>query len=111
MLNKYLMGTRLPELTFRQILKLFCEDFELTKIANLVCLNKNTLLRIAQKFRQRIATLAEKESYFKSGEIEIDESDYTLQNLRFCREPITLELKGSKVREAEALLVKRLSLE
>jgi transposase len=89
MKNKYLRGTRISERKFRQVLKLFCEDLELTKIANLVCLNKNTLLRIAQKFRQRIATLAENESDFKVGEIEIDESYYTLQNLRFCREPIT----------------------
>jgi uncharacterized hydantoinase/oxoprolinase family protein len=84
MLNKYLRRSHISEGKFREIIRLFSADLDATQIAEVAKLNRNTINAILSKIRARIASLAEKES-FAIGEIEIDESYYTLQNLRFCR--------------------------
>ncbi|MDR1911682.1 MAG: hypothetical protein LBQ52_04975 [Helicobacteraceae bacterium] len=80
MKNKYLRRSHISEGKFREITRLFSSDLDATQIAEVAKLNRNTINAILSKIRARIVSLAEKES-FAIGEIEIDESDYTLQNL------------------------------
>jgi transposase len=81
-LNKYLRRTRLSERKFRQVLKLFCADFEAAKIVEITNISRNTINALLSKIRARIASLAEKESYFTIGEIEIDESYFGAKRVK-----------------------------
>ncbi|MDR2157899.1 MAG: IS1595 family transposase, partial [Holosporaceae bacterium] len=74
MKNKYIKHSHISEDKFREIIRLFCADLEATQIAELSKISRNSINRILQLLRERIAEFAEKESYFTSGEIEIDES-------------------------------------
>lgn len=82
MKNKYIKHTHISERKFRQILKLFCTDLTATQISEIVGINRNTTNRIIQLLRERIMELAEKESYFQAGEIEIDESYFGARRVR-----------------------------
>jgi uncharacterized hydantoinase/oxoprolinase family protein len=59
---------------FREIIRLICADLAATQIAGLSRINRNTTNRILQLLQARIVEFAEEESFFTSGEIEIDES-------------------------------------
>jgi hypothetical protein len=52
------------------------------QIAELSKINRNTTNRILQFLREKIAGFAEEESYFTSGEIEIDESYFGARRVR-----------------------------
>jgi len=82
MKNKYYKRSRISEKKFRQIIKLFSADIEAKKIALLSEININTINKILLMVRERIAFLAEQESLFSSGEIEIDESFFGARRVR-----------------------------
>ena len=82
MKNKYCKGTHLSERKFRELIKLFSADIEAKKIALLINVNVKTVNRILLLLRKRIAGLAEQESVFSSGEIEIDESFFGARRVR-----------------------------
>lgn len=77
MRNKYLKRAHITEIKFRKILRLFCIDLTAVQIAELPNVKKSVLDRFLQLIRARIYEIAERESCFGSGEIEIDESCYT----------------------------------
>ena len=72
--NKYIKHTHISEGKFREILRLFCADLTSTQIAEVAKVNRNTINRILQLLRKRIVELAESESCFEAGEIEVAES-------------------------------------
>ena len=82
MKNRYIKHTHISEVKFRQLLKLFCNDLTATQTSELVKLERKTVNRIFQLLRAKIVDLAEKESYFSSGEIEVDESYFGAKRVR-----------------------------
>ncbi len=82
MKNKYGNRLHISERKFREILKLFCADLMASKIAELANLNRNTINTILSRIRDRIVILTEQKSYFKKGEIEIDESYFGARRVR-----------------------------
>ena len=71
--NKYAKRSRISEYTFRRIVKCFTLDLDATRTAKLLNINRNTVNRHFNLFRERIAELCEVASPFK-GTVEIDES-------------------------------------
>ena len=82
MKNRYIKRTHISESKFRQLLKLFCEDLTATQISKLMRIERKTVNRIIQLIRERIVELAEKESCFSTGEIEVDESYFGAKRVR-----------------------------
>ena len=82
MKNRYMKGTHISERKFREILRLFCADLTATQIAEIAKIERKTANRILQHLRNRIVELAEKESCFSSGEIEVDESYFGARRVR-----------------------------
>jgi len=82
MKNRYIKRTHISESKFRQLLKLFCEDLTATQISKLMRIERKTINRIIQLIRERIVELAEKESCFSTGEIEVDESYFGAKRVR-----------------------------
>lgn len=82
MKNRYIKRTHISESKFRQLLKLFCEDLTATQISKLMRIERKTVNRIIQLIRERIVELAEKESCFSTGEIEVDESYFGAKQVR-----------------------------
>ena len=82
MKNRYIKHTHISENKFRQLLKLFCEDLTATQVSELIGLERKTVNRIFQLLRERILTLAKEESYFSTGEIEVDESYFGAKRVR-----------------------------
>ena len=82
MKNRYMKGTHISERKFREILRLFCADLTATQIAEIAKIERKTANRILQHLRNRIVKLAEKESCFSSGEIEVDESYFGARIVR-----------------------------
>ena len=80
--NKYIKHTHISEGKFREILRLFCADLTSTQIAEVAKENRNTINRILQLLRKRIVELAESESCFEAGEIEVDESYFEAKRVR-----------------------------
>ena len=82
MKNRYIKDTHISESKFRQLLKLFCEDLTAAQVSELIGIERKTVNRIFQLLRERILALAEKESYFSTGEIEVDESYFGAKRIR-----------------------------
>ncbi|GHS91374.1 hypothetical protein FACS1894139_19070 [Planctomycetales bacterium] len=82
MLNPYCRRTKIQTPKFRGIIRYFCTDLEATKTALLAGVERKNINLLFQKFRQRIAPLAEQESPFATGEIEIDEADFGARRAR-----------------------------
>lgn len=59
MKNRYIEHTHILELKFREILELFCADLTGIQISEITGTNRNTIKRILQLLRVRIAELAE----------------------------------------------------
>ena len=74
MKNKYLKCTHISERKFRAVIRQFALDLNAVQIAALTGLNRNTVNRILALMRARIARMAEGESPFTAGEVEVDES-------------------------------------
>ncbi len=73
MLNKYLYRSRISEAKFREIIKLFSVDLNAVQISELSGISRNSINKILNALRVRIAELCEQEKPFK-GEVEVDES-------------------------------------
>ena len=82
MKNKYLIRSRISESKFREIIKLFSVDLTATQIAILSKIIRKTTNKVLKKVRKCIASFCEKESPFKKGEIEIDESYFGAKRIR-----------------------------
>ena len=82
MKNRYIKRSHISEYKFRQIIKLFVADLEAKQIASLCNVNINTINRLLNLLRRRIAVICEEESIFESGEIEIDESYFGARRIR-----------------------------
>ncbi len=82
MKNRYIKRTHISESKFRQLLRLFCEDLTATQISKLIGIERKTINRIIQLLREKIVELAEKESCFGTGEIEVDESYFGAKRVR-----------------------------
>ena len=94
MKNKYFIRSRISEKKFREIIKYFSVDLTATQIAVLSKTNRKTINEILKQVRKNIAEFCEKESLFKKGEVEMDESYFGARRNR-----------GKK---GEELMVKRL---
>ncbi len=73
MRNKYLYRSRISEAKLRVVIKLFSVDLNAIQISELSHLSRNSINKILNGLRIRIAELFELETPFK-GEIEVDES-------------------------------------
>jgi transposase len=82
MKNKYLKRSHISEAKFRSVIRQFALDLNGVQIAALAGLNRNTVNRILALARARIARLAEAESAFSAGEIEVDESCFGPRRVR-----------------------------
>ena len=82
--NKYIHRSKISEAKFRQLVRLFCVDLNATQIAQIANLNRNTVNRLLQKIRERIALACEAESPV-SGEVEVDESYFGARRVRGLR--------------------------
>jgi transposase-like protein len=82
MKNKYLKRSHISEVKFRALIRLFSLDLNGVQITALTGLNKNTVLRVLALARARIASAAEGESVFSSGEVEVDESYFGPRRVR-----------------------------
>ena len=71
--NKYAYNTKISEIKFRYLLKLFSLDLTATQTMELSGLNRNTVNRIYVTIRQRMVECSYKLSP-ASGTIEVDES-------------------------------------
>ena len=84
MQNKYIIRSKISEAKFRQVVRLFCVDLNATQIAKVTGLNRNTVNRLLQGIRERIAFACEAESPV-SGEVEVDESYFGARRVRGLR--------------------------
>jgi len=84
MKNKYILRSKISEAKFRQLVRLFCVDLNATQIAQVAGLNRNTVNRLLQGIRERIAVACEAESPF-SGEVEVDESYFGARRVKGVR--------------------------
>ena len=84
MKNKYILRSKISEAKFRQLVMLFCVDLNATQIALVMSLNRNTVNRLLQGIRERIASACETESPV-SGEVEVDESYFGARRVRGVR--------------------------
>ena len=82
MKNRYIKNSHFSEHKFREILRLFAADLTAVQIAEITKINRKTIGTILSRIRDRIVVLAEQESYFKAGEIEIDESYFGARRVR-----------------------------
>ena len=80
--EKQIHNVHISENKFHQVLRLFCADLTSTQIAEVMQINRNTINRILQLLRTRILKLTEEESYFESGEIEVDKSYFGAKRVR-----------------------------
>src|SRR3989339_583371 len=79
--NKYLYRSHISEKKFRQILRLFCQDFDATKISFLTGVSRKTINIMLGKMRKRIFSLCQKEEKL-FGEVEVDESYFGARRVR-----------------------------
>lgn len=81
MKNKYILRSKISEAKFRQLARLLCVDLNATQIAKVAGLSRNTVNRLLQRIRERIALACEAESPV-SGEVEVDESYFGARRVR-----------------------------
>jgi transposase-like protein len=82
--NKYVLRSKISEAKFRQLVRLFCVDLNAKQMAQMTGLNRNTVNRLVQGVRERIAASCEAESPV-SGEVEVDESYFGAKRVRGVR--------------------------
>ena len=82
MINKYKKRSRISEAKMREIIRLFTLDIEVTKIALITKVSRNTINSIFNGIRKRISEYCEHQSPFTKGEIEIDESYFGARRVR-----------------------------
>jgi len=82
MKNKYLKHSHISEAHFRALIKQFSLDLNAVQIAALTGISRNTINRILALARARIRLMAERESPFSAGEVEVDESYFGPRRVR-----------------------------
>ena len=73
-LNRYYRRSRIAEPKFRLLARYFALDLTASDAAQLTGLSHRTTITIFGKIRQRIADECERQSPFKDGDVEVDES-------------------------------------
>ncbi len=81
MKNKYVYRSRISEVKFREIVKLFSLDLEADQTAKITGLSRNTINKYYKAFRERIAAICELNSPL-TGEIEVDESYFGTRRVK-----------------------------
>jgi len=79
--NRYIKHAHISERKFKELLKCFCADLTAVQTSQLLNINRNTVNKYYNKFRERIVELCNLESPFK-GEIEVDESYFGAKRVK-----------------------------
>ncbi len=82
MKNRYFIRSHISEKKFREIMRYFSVDLTATQIAILSKTHRKTINKILKQVRINITEFCEKESLFKKGEVEIDESYFGAKRIR-----------------------------
>lgn len=81
-LNRCYRRSRIAEAKFRFLLRHFALDLHAADAAQLTDISHRSVITIFGKLRQRIAEECERQSPFKSGEVEVDESYFGPHRVR-----------------------------
>ena len=81
-LNRYYRRSRIAEWKFRLLLRYFALDLTASDAAQLTALSHRSVITIFGKIRQRLAEECERQSPFKNGEVEVDESYFGPHRVR-----------------------------
>jgi transposase-like protein len=81
-LNRYYRRSRIAEPKFRLLARHFALDLTASDAAQLSGLSHRTTITIFGKIRQRIADECERQSPFKDGDVEVDESYFGPHRVR-----------------------------
>jgi transposase len=73
-LSRYYRRSRISGLKFRPLVQHFALDLSASQVAQLTGLSHRSAITIFGKIRRRIAEECERQSPFKNGEVEADES-------------------------------------
>ena len=76
------MSNRLSDYKVKKIILCFCEDIDATKTSRLLCINRNTINRYYNIFRERIFYISFDKNYQTSGEFECDEIYFGAKRVR-----------------------------
>ena len=79
--NRYIKKAHISERKFKEILRCFCLDLTAKQTSEITKVNRNTINRYFNKFRERIVELCQIDSPFQS-EIEIDESYFGAKRVK-----------------------------
>ena len=80
--NRYYERSRIPEYKFRLLVRYFALDLSAADTAELTGLTHKSVNTIFLKMRRRMAEDCERQSPFKSGEVEVDESYFGPRRVR-----------------------------
>jgi transposase len=80
--NRYYERSRISEYKFRLLIRYFALDLSASDTAELTGLTHKTVNTIFLKIRRRLAEDCERQSPFKSGEVEVDESYFGPRRVR-----------------------------
>jgi transposase len=81
-LNRYYRRSRIAEAKFRFLSRHFALDLHAADAAQLTGVSHRSVITIFGKLRQRIAEECERQSPFKNGEVEVDESYFGPHRVR-----------------------------
>lgn len=81
-LNRYYRRSRIAEAKFRLLVRHFALDLSASDTAQLIGLSHRTVITVFGKIRQRIAEECQRQSPFKNGEVEVDESYFGPHRVR-----------------------------
>ena len=79
--NLYAKRSKISEAKFRQLIRYFAVDLDVSQITQLICLNRNSVNRYLRAIRERITEFCENQSPF-SGEVEVDESFFGARRIK-----------------------------
>ncbi len=81
-LNRYYRRSRISESKFRLLAQHFALDLSAAQAAQLTSISHRSVITIFGKIPQRIAEECERQSPFKNGEVEVDESYFGPRRVR-----------------------------
>jgi hypothetical protein len=81
-LNRYYRRSRIAEAKFRLLIRHFALDLHAADAAQLTGVSHRSVITIFGKIRWRIAEECERQSPFKNGEVEVDESYFGPHRVR-----------------------------
>jgi transposase-like protein len=81
-LNRYYRRSRIAEAKFRLLIRHFALDLHAADAAQLTGVSHRSAITIFGKIRQRIAEECERQSPFKDGDVEVDESYFGPHRVR-----------------------------